>query len=132
MTAIELAKQLGLAIKEDPRLATLDAAKSKYEADAVVLAKMSEYSAQKAALNQEYLKPEQDEAVIELIKERINVLYGEITTNENYIRYNAAQEAFNDFMTEVNAEITYNITGERPCSSSGCSSCSSGSCSSKK
>lgn len=126
MEVMELAAALGQKIKEDERIAALNKAKEEYEKDSALQTLMTEYNAQSTALTEEYKKPEKDEEFIKVIERRINELYHEITENPKLIAYQMAQEVVNAFMEEVNSEITYQITGERPCTHD-CSSCG-GSC----
>lgn len=122
MEVMEIAAMLGAKIKEDPRIVRLNAAREQYEKDEAMLTAMVEYNAQQTALTEAYKKPEQDKDLIAAIEKRLGELYEIITTSAAFIEYNAAQEEVNAFMNEVNAEITFQITGERPCAHD-CSSC---------
>ena len=126
MEVMELAAELGKKIKEDPRVVKLQEAEKAYGEDRALMTLMTEYNAQSTALTEEYKKPEKDMEFIQRIEARINELYHQITENPVMLAYQQAQEAVNAFMNEVNGEITYHITGERPCSHD-CSSCG-GSC----
>ena len=128
MNVMELAAELGKMIKADPRIEELNRAQAAYEADKELQAAVNEYNAQSEALNQEYRKDTPDQEFLKLIEERIRALYKQISMNVNMVALNAAQDAVNSFMNEVNGEITYQITGERPCTHdcstcSGCSGC---------
>ncbi len=126
MEIMELAALLGKTIKEDPRMVAMKEAEKAYEEDAKLRTLMVEYNAQSTALTEEYKKPEKDMEFIKRIETRINELYHEITENPKMIAYQQAQAVINDLMNEVNAEISFNITGERPCTHD-CSTCG-GSC----
>ncbi len=123
MEIMELAAELGKKIKEDPRIAEMNRAQAAYEADADLQAKIAEYNTQSEALGQEYRKETPDNDFIKSIEGRIQELYREIMENANMTAFTKAQDAVNAFMNEVNAEISYQITGERPCSHD-CSTCS--------
>lgn len=123
MEILELAAELGKMIKADPRIEELNRAQAAYEADKELQAAVNEYNAQSEALNQEYRKDTPNQEFIKLIEERIHTLYKQISMNVNMVALNAAQDAVNSFMNEVNGEITYQITGERPCTHD-CSTCS--------
>ncbi len=127
MEIMELAAELGRKIKEDERIVNMKKAEEAYNSDATLQRLMVEYNAQNTALTQEYKKPEKDMEFIKRIEHRINEIYHEITENPVMLEYQKAQEVVNAFMNEVNSEITYQITGQRPCSHdcSSCSSCSS-------
>ena len=68
---------------------------------------------------------EADERAIADLRAHIEELSGEICKNPHYIAFAAAQKTLNNLMAEVNAEIRFCITGERPqtCTHD-CSSCS--------
>lgn len=122
MTIMELAAALGEAIKEDERIKALDRARAAYDADEELARYMTEYNVQQKALSDQYGRDDRDQTVIDLIQGRIDELYSLITSAPAYTAMNEAQEAVNAFMNEVNGEITYHITGERPCTHD-CSSC---------
>jgi len=124
MEVMEIAAMLGAKIKEDPRIVRLNNARANYEQDANLITAMVEYNAQQTALTEEYKKAEADKEIISAIEKRLEELYNTITTSAAFIEYNAAQEEVNAFMNEVNEEITYQITGERPCTHD-CSTCGS-------
>ena len=117
---MELAAQLGRAIKEDARIKRMEAATEAYKNDSHLQYKMTEYNVQTLALTEEYKKDEKDMEVIHAIEMRINALYEEISKLPVLMEYNEAQEAVNAFMNCVNEEITFQITGERPSEESGC------------
>ena len=67
---------------------------------------------------------ESDKTVIENLKNRLEELSREITKNENYSNFAAAQQAMDALMADVNGEIKFCITGERPSTCThDCSSC---------
>ena len=124
MEIMELAAQLGQAIKADARVAKMEEAKVAYEKDEQIQKLMLEYNAQQIAMAEEYKKDPVDEKIIEAIENRLNQIVEEVTSNATFIAINEAQEAVQALMTEVNAEIEFQITGQRPCSHD-CSSCGS-------
>ena len=124
MEIMELAAQLGQAIKADERVIKMDNARVAYEADTGVQQLMFEYNMQQIALQEEYKKTSIDKNVIEAIEKRIDQIVAEVTANPTFIALNEAEEVVNALMQEVNAEITFQITGKRPCAHD-CSSCGS-------
>lgn len=125
MEIMEIAKMLGEEIKKDERIIRLETARKAYEADTKIGELMVEYNVQQSALREEYAKDNRDNDAIGAIQTRIEEIYNDITTNANFVALNEAQEEVNSFMNEVNSEITYHITGERPCTHD-CSSCGAG------
>ena len=123
---IELAHALGEEIAKSQEIENLEVTKGVFETDADLQALMSEYEAQRALLGEEFAKADNaNKEVIEKVKARIGELTEKIVSNENYKAFQAAQEAMNALMAEVNAEIKFCITGERPSSCThDCSTCS--------
>jgi len=123
---IELAHALGEEIAKSQEIENLEVAKGAFETDAAIQEKMKEYEAERMLLGEEFAKAEgADKEVIEKLKARISELAAEISKNASYIAFQAAQEAMNALMADVNAEIKFCITGERPSSCThDCSTCS--------
>lgn len=124
MEIMELAAQLGQAIKADERIAKMNEARVAYESNEEIQKLMLEYNAQQIALAEEYKKDPVDQKIIEAIENRLDEIVGAVTSNPIFALVNEAQEAVNKLMNEVNAEIEFQITGQRPCSHD-CSSCGS-------
>ena len=124
MEIMELAAQLGQAIKADSRVAKMEEAKVAYEKDEKIQALMLEYNTQQIALAEEYKRETIDQKIIEAIEGRLDAIVAEVTSSETFIKINEAQEAVNALMQAVNAEIEFQITGQRPCSHD-CSRCGS-------
>lgn len=111
---IELAHMLGLEIAKSSEMKKLEEAKDAFEANADLQGKMSEYETDRILLTQEYSKEEADEKLIADLHARIDELANDITSNALYVAFTQAQAEVNALMNEVNAEIKYCITGERP------------------
>ncbi|MBO5312431.1 MAG: YlbF family regulator [Clostridia bacterium] len=124
MEIMELAVQLGQAIKADPRVAKMNEAREAYEKDEEIQKLMLEYNAQQIALAEEYKKSPVDENIIKAIEARLDEIVSLVTSNPIFVQINEANEEVNKLMSEVNAEIEFQITGQRPCSHD-CSSCGS-------
>ena len=88
-----LATELGKALKADPALIRLEEAKNAYESDPDLKRKMVEYEVQEKAMQNEVAKPDRDTHFIEIIQNRINVLYREIADHPTFAALNAAQKA---------------------------------------
>ncbi len=120
----ELAVLLGKALKKDPRLVRMDAARAAFEGDAALSTLMTEYDVQQRAMQNlaagEGFEPE----LFEMVQNRINELYEQIMANPVYVELNEAQEAVNELMNAVNNTITFAITGEMPSNCThDCSTC---------
>ena len=124
MTIMELAAELGKAIKADERITKMNEAREAYEKDEDLQKLMLEYNVQQTALAEEYKKEQVDTAIIESIEARLDAIVKEVTEKDVFVALNEANEAVNALMQEVNGEIEFNITGVRPCAHD-CSSCGS-------
>ena len=124
---IELAHNLGEEIAKSEEIKNLNRTKDAFDSDEALQNKMREYEAERLLLGQEYAKEsgEADEKAIANLKARIEELTAEISTSPVYLEFANAQKAMNDLMAEVNAEIKFCITGERPSTCThDCSTCS--------
>ncbi len=123
---IELAHMLGTEIAVSDEIKNLNMAKDAFDSDKDLQSKMSEYETHRLLLGQEFSKNEgeADQIAIANLKARMEELTKEITENKIYAEFLNAQKAMNDLMAEVNAEIKFCITGERPSSCThDCSTC---------
>ncbi len=123
----ELAIVLGKALKNDPRLVRMEEARKAYESDPELTTLMAEYEVQQKAMENVTTGEDFDPHMIQMIQDRINQLYEEITVHPVFAELNAAQAAVNELMNAVNNTITFAITGEMPSSCThDCSTCGGG------
>jgi cell fate (sporulation/competence/biofilm development) regulator YlbF (YheA/YmcA/DUF963 family) len=123
---IELAHMLGEEIAKSEEIKNLNETKNAFDSNEELQAKMKEYEAERILLGQEFAKSndEADEKAIANLKARIEELTKEISTNPVYLEFANAQNAMNNLMASVNAEIKFCITGERPSTCThDCSTC---------
>ena len=123
---IELAHALGEEIAKSDEIKNLEAAKAAFQMDSQLQNKMNEYEAERMLLGQEFSKDpsEADQRAIADLRARIEQLSSEIGSDPKYIAFSEAQRAMNELMADVNAEIKYCITGERPAECThDCSTC---------
>ena len=124
MEIMELAAELGKALKEDARLKKLEEAKEAYTSNSELQKKLIEYEVQQKALQVEITREERDTAFIDIIQNRIDQIYKEVTEDPTFIALNEIQAEVNELMNAVNATITANITGEEPSSCThNCATC---------
>ena len=102
----------------------MNEAREAYEKDEDLQKLMLEYNVQQTALAEEYKKEQVDPAIIEAIEARLDAIVKEVTEKDVFVALNEANEAVNALMQEVNGEIEFNITGQRPCTHD-CHSCGS-------
>ena len=123
-TIFELAAELGRTLKDDARIIALNNAREAFEADDTVKMLMTEYEVQQNAIQEEAMKEDRSEDVLNAIQDRIEAIYNQITESESYKVLEAAQNEVNALMEAVNNTITFNITGEEPSSCThNCSTC---------
>ena len=123
---IELAHSIGEEIAKSEEIKNLNIAKENFDNNEELQKKMKEYEAERILLGQEYAKNpgEADERAMANLKARIEEITGEISKAADYIAFANAQQAMNDLMAAVNAEIKFCITGERPSTCThDCSTC---------
>lgn len=122
MEIMELAAELGKKIKEDERVKRFEAADAKFDSDSELQQLIEEYRTQRALLDAEEEKDESDKASTAIIEARIEELYQKVMDHPIYSEYSDAKEELDALMHDVNDEITFQITGERPCTHD-CSTC---------
>jgi cell fate (sporulation/competence/biofilm development) regulator YlbF (YheA/YmcA/DUF963 family) len=123
---IELAHALGEEIAKSDEIRALELTKEAFEKDEELSAKMREYETDRFLLGKELAREgsEADKDTIESLKAKIDELSREIGSNVKYIAFSHAQNALNELMASVNAEIKFCITGERPSTCThDCSTC---------
>ena len=122
---IELAHKLGETIAESDEIRALAKAKAAYEADSDLQAKLNEYEAERRVLADEFSKAEEAGGqTVSALRARLEELGAVILANPHYTDFSTAQKALNDLMAEVNAEIKFCLTGERPSACThDCSTC---------
>ena len=123
---IELAHMLGEEIAKSDEIKNLEAAKAAFDKDADLQSKMKEYETERILLAQEFSKEvdKADQIAITNLKSRLEELSREINSNPLYTNFANAQKAMNELMNNVNAEIKFCITGERPSTCThDCSTC---------
>lgn len=122
MNMMELANQLGKIIKESETYKELDAAKEAYDNCEHIKQYMQEYQVDRQALENAAAQENPETLVIETLQNRLDELYKLITEDSVFVRLTDAQNAVNALMEQVNNEITFAITGQRPCTHD-CSTC---------
>ena len=114
MEIFEMAKLLGLAIREDERIKKLEEAKKAYEEDESIQILTTEYGVQQQALATAYSSEERDEAFINSVNGRITAIYEQVIATDAYKQYEEAQNAVNDLMEQVNNAIQAAVSGVEP------------------
>jgi cell fate (sporulation/competence/biofilm development) regulator YlbF (YheA/YmcA/DUF963 family) len=129
MDVIEKAKELGVAITQDPRCVRLQVAKAANEADMELQKMIGEFNLKKIMLNAEYKKTPPDDARLKAFEEELRGIYGRILENDRMAEFNAAKKGMDEMLSHINGIIQVAISGEidtpAGCSGSceGCAGC---------
>ena len=114
MEIFELAAELGTNLGEDARIKRLNAAREAYENEDKIMELSMEYAVQQQALQQEAVKEDKDEALIESLNARVEEIYNEIVTLPAYVELESAQNEVTELMQRVNDTINAQMMGEEP------------------
>lgn len=122
MSIYGLAASLGKAIKADERMIRMEKAKEAYEKSEKINNLLMEYGIQQQALTTMGDSADIDTDALARIQDRIDEIYGMITTDPLFVELDAAQNDVNELMETVNNTIMFNATGKTPCTHD-CSTC---------
>lgn len=109
---ITLAGKLGEALKNCEEYKRFCETRDVMRKNVILKEKLDEFKVQKSVLEVEKEKAEPDEHVIEVLSARLEVLYKEITSDEQMKAYSKAEEDLNLLMNAVNMTISSYIGGE--------------------
>ena len=123
MEILEMAVELGKMIKNSKEGIELEEAKKAWSECEELRVAYTEYTTQHKLLEMQEQAGNPDPALNVRITNRANELYEKITNHEAYIRLDAAQEALNALVQEVNGLIIEQITGTNPNCTHDCSTC---------
>lgn len=115
MTVIELTRQLGAAIQEDPRYKEYEAARKTNEADDELNNLIGKINLIQLNYQNEASKGEDaDQAKIEGFAKEFEEAYREIMLNGNMVKFEAAKTAVDDMMNEIMGILACCIDGQDP------------------
>ena len=118
----ELLEKFGEALKVDPVVTEYAEAREALTSDVEAMSLTREYNVQNMMLKSMQSAKEPDTLSIHSIQDRINELNEKMGESETLKRFDAAESALNDLITEINARLTAYITPDSGCSGS-CSTC---------
>lgn len=131
MDTISMARELGKLIQADPRYKAYIDAKEKNDKNDELQKLINDFASKRYELNMEMSKTDKDSEVLKALDTSIKDIYGEIMANPDMMAFNAAKNAMDGMLSEINNIITASANGEDPetcpaqptgCSGS-CSSC---------
>ncbi|MBE6764860.1 MAG: YlbF family regulator [Ruminococcaceae bacterium] len=114
MNVIELARNLGKAIQEDPDYAKLEQTRKANDADEALQALIEKFNLLGMTMEVEAGKNEPDEARIDKLNAEMMELYSKILENETMAAFNEAKAVMDQKMDEVVAILAAAVNGEDP------------------
>lgn len=118
---IELARALGKAMSESETYKNYTEAKKAFRADTELKKKLTEFKVQKALLDRQAELENADEAVLDAVGARAELLYREIEENPVFARFQVCETEYNNLVGAVNATIdSYLAEIEETHTGSGC------------
>ena len=124
MELMEMAKLVGLAIKESEEGKRAEEMKKAYEEDEKIVALTTEFDVQQKALAAMVGNENADNNLTEAIQARLSVIYEEVLATEVYKAYEAAQKDLGRLIDKVNSVIMGQVSGNVEGCTHDCSSCS--------
>ena len=124
MELMEMAKLVGLAIKESKEGKRAEEMKKAYEEDEKIVALTTEFDVQQKALAAMVGNENADNNLTEAIQARLSEIYEEVLATEVYKAYEAAQKDLGRLIDKVNSVIMGQVSGSAEGGTHDCSSCS--------
>ncbi len=113
-----LLDNFGQALQNEPVVVEYTEARKAYMEDTDITGAVSEYNVQRMLLEEQQLKEEQDNVLIESIESRVKVLYEKIMAAESMKRLAVAENKLNELLNDINKALMSYIV---PDSGEGCS-----------
>lgn len=113
---LEMAKDLGYTIQEDPRYLKTKAAQDAADADEELQALIGEFNLKRMAINTESSKDaaEQDKEKLTALNTEIRDIYGKVMANAHMQAYNAAKTELDKMTGAVMAILNMSVQGLDP------------------
>ncbi len=124
MELMEMARLVGLAIKESEEGKRAEKMKKAYEEDEKIVALTTEFDVQQKALAAMAGNKDADNNLTEAIQARLSEIYEEVLATETYQAYEAAQKDLGRLIDKVNSVIMGQVSGNAAGCTHDCSSCS--------
>ncbi|MBQ9468582.1 MAG: YlbF family regulator [Clostridia bacterium] len=123
MEMFEMARLLGLAIRESDEGKRLEAAKKAYEEDEKIVALTTEFDVQQKALASLAADRDADAALIEGIQARLSEIYDQVLETEVYKSYEQAQKELGVLTDRITTIIMAQVNGTPAGCTHDCSTC---------
>lgn len=114
MDVIELTRELGKAIQQDDRYIAYNLAKQVNDNDSELQDDIERFSQLRDDLNKAMCEENKDGDKLQKIDEELKAVYQKIMSNKNMLVFNAAQQALEGLINNVNQIISLCANGEDP------------------
>lgn len=114
MDIIELARQLGKAIQEDPDYIKLVAAREANDADTALQELIAKFNLLATSYDYEGQKEDADESKLESLGADMEKLYAEIMSNKKMAEFTELKDIIDDKMNDIVAILAAAVNGEDP------------------
>lgn len=114
MDIIQMTRELGKAIQEEPSYIAMQIARQACDEDTALQNAIGEFNLKKMAINNEVQKSDRNEETIRRLNDEFRQVYADILRNENMTKYNESKTEMDKIMQRVNAIITQSADGEDP------------------
>ena len=123
MDVIEITRQLGQAIQQDPVYIRYALCKEQNDQDSELQNLIGEFNLNRIALNNELSKEDKDEAKVQEYNKKLRDSYNLVMQNQNMIAFNEAKVQMDQLINRVNGIIALCVEGQDPetCEPSACS-----------
>jgi cell fate (sporulation/competence/biofilm development) regulator YlbF (YheA/YmcA/DUF963 family) len=128
MDIIEMTRELGKLIQQEPSYIKLKAAEKDADNDETLQSLIQEFNLKRLSINNETQKAEKDNEKLAQLNDEMQRVYADIMSNKNMIDYNNAKQEFDQISARVMTILQNSINGEDPETTDYTASCS-GSCS---
>ncbi|MGN0665928.1 MAG: YlbF family regulator [Huintestinicola sp.] len=111
---IELARELGKALQEDPAYNSFITAKAANECDTELQKMIMRFQEAKADLDSELTKKDKDTEKIKALDSEMRELYDSVMKNEHMVAFDKAQSDMDDILNSIQFIITTAANGGDP------------------
>ncbi len=111
---IEMAKDMGEALQQDDRYVALQMAQAKADEDTALQELIGEFNLKRMALMTEDNKDDKDQDKLRELDEQLREVYARVMANESMQAYNAARQAMDSLLSNINRILSLSAQGEDP------------------
>ncbi len=111
---MEMAKDMGKALQQDDRYVALQMAQSKADEDQALQELIGEFNLKRMALMTEENKDDKDQKKLQELDEQLRETYARVMANESMQAYNAARQAMDTLLSNINRILALSAQGEDP------------------